>query len=163
MSSISKSNLNDIGYREWQALIRLPSLILLNFYFDSAQELFVRQLSQSIEHLHSTIQQTRDITLSHLFCDALEELPGNFNDHLEHHLYPDTANYAVSVEIARKTLSATQFQIYCQTMYQIIEKACTITSRRTKLARYLRPNYETAAAKNIDAVKAYFRELTNQG
>ena len=157
--------MNEIAYKDWQRMIKLPSLLLLARLIDREGELQHGELDGFIAQLVKALTASDDRVLEQIFEDAIKELSpcsSEPRDTLASVLVPQCA---VAVETARRILSATGFTHYCQTMAALVSQSPETAAAKTWLQRvfsHLNNQQEQGNTRLLNIAEDYFSVLLSE-
>jgi len=114
--------LNNISYKKWQTIIRLPSLILLAFFIDQRGHLHKAQIESVIQCLGTICKSESHGLFGQIAADALEEFPAQIKSYSEIDVSSLTSYCAISIEDARSTMSSETFKKYIALMNDLAIK-----------------------------------------
>lgn len=111
---------NEIGYKDWQAIIRLPYLIMFAIFVEQRLKLHKEQINVAFEMFEQLNNINDRAVLTQVFSDALKEIPEKWGDLDGVELTCYIASCAISIETARRVFSSEDFYDYSQFMQDLL-------------------------------------------
>lgn len=104
--------MNEISYDKWQAIIRLPYLIVLAFYVAQRGKVYRSQIQCLIDHVAEESRKDPASLLAQIADDSMREFLAHFANLKAADVTHFTLQVTRSIEAAKSVLSPSQYEQY---------------------------------------------------